>query len=796
MKKILLILFTLSIINCENSYEKKTNLIDLVPTNPLLLIKYESLKDYKSETFYKNFKSVLGFNHDSISNNFIEKPVLISYHNIGKNNLKHVLFTETKNVIKQKNESTEDSINYNGYIIKKLKKNNKLYYFTEKNGVYIESTEKLLIENSLRNSNHISSDVESDFEKLYKSSSSNISLLFSDELKKYIDIPKLLDFYNISHISDWIQFDVDFNKNQLTLHGLLFKKDSIPRKINKISDIEPTITDIIQIVPNNFIEFERYAYNHLEYLKNLESTNSIDKIELIKNDSLFYDIFEIGSIVLNKDSISTFSFNNKNLLNLKIQQNTERSYTYRNNKIYKVSQSLFNPNTLDDFYKSLDKNYLTILNDILILSQNKVAIETMILNFSNNSVINDLSKFKEIFLKIPKKSNYLKVYNLEKFSDGLSEKFEISKEDFPYWISHLIIDNELIHKTHIVSKTERKIKSSGVNLLFNFKLQSSVHLKPRIVTNYVTKEKELITQDDLNNLYLISNKGELIWKKQLESKVIGEISQIDLYKNGRLQYAFETEKSLMILDKNGKIVKKLNHKKISKQGLAVFDYDKLNKYRFLIDRDGRVEMLDVDFKTVRGFNKNNIRSQITNLPKHFRIGSKDYLIINTKKRLYITDRRGDIRVEVPETLKVSSKEIFVNKNSFVTIDKSNNLVRMNLNGEVSIKPLPLDTPYLITASNNILVTMSENILTINENIIELPFGNYTKPKILTGTKQDYVSITDKDQDKIYLFDSQSKLIADFPVFGTSTINFSIDEKKEKIITSLGESNEILVYSIN
>tara|TARA_B100000780_G_scaffold164728_1_gene115179 strand:+ start:2834 stop:5224 length:2391 start_codon:yes stop_codon:yes gene_type:complete len=796
MKKILLILFTLSIINCENSYEKKTNLIDLVPTNPLLLIKYESLKDYKSETFYKNFKSVLGFNHDSISNNFIEKPVLISYHNIGKNNLKHVLFTETKNVIKQKNESTEDSINYNGYIIKKLKKNNKLYYFTEKNGVYIESTEKLLIENSLRNSNHISSDVESDFEKLYKSSSSNISLLFSDELKKYIDIPKLLDFYNISHISDWIQFDVDFNKNQLTLHGLLFKKDSIPRKINKISDIEPTITDIIQIVPNNFIEFERYAYNHLEYLKNLESTNSIDKIELIKNDSLFYDIFEIGSIVLNKDSISTFSFNNKNLLNLKIQQNTERSYTYRNNKIYKLSQSLFNPNTLDDFYKSLDKNYLTILNDILILSQNKVAIETMILNFSNNSVINDLSKFKEIFLKIPKKSNYLKVYNLEKFSDGLSEKFEISKEDFPYWISHLIIDNELIHKTHIVSKTERKIKSSGVNLLFNFKLQSSVHLKPRIVTNYVTKEKELITQDDLNNLYLISNKGELIWKKQLESKVIGEISQIDLYKNGRLQYAFETEKSLMILDKNGKIVKKLNHKKISKQGLAVFDYDKLNKYRFLIDRDGRVEMLDVDFKTVRGFNKNNIRSQITNLPKHFRIGSKDYLIINTKKRLYITDRRGDIRVEVPETLKVSSKEIFVNKNSFITIDKSNNLVRMNLNGEVSIKPLPLDTPYLITASNNILVTMSENILTINENIIELPFGNYTKPKILTGTKQDYVSITDKDQDKIYLFDSQSKLIADFPVFGTSTINFSIDEKKEKIITSLGESNEILVYSIN
>ena len=308
-----------------------------------MLIKYESLKDYESEIFYKNFKSINSCNYDSISNNFLEKPVLISYHNIGKNNLKHVLFTEKENVIKLKNETLEDSISYNGFIIKKLKKINKLYYYTEKTTFYPFSNEKLLIENSLRNSNHISSSIESDSEKC-----TNIDLLYSllsDELKKHIDIPELLDFYNISHISDWIQFDVDFNQNQLTLHGLLFKNDSIPRKINKISDIEPTITGITQIVPNNFIEFERYAYDHSKYLKNLESTNSIDKIELIKNDSLFYDILEIGSIVLNKDSILTFNFNNKNLLNLKIQQNTESSYNYRSNKIYKLSQSLFNPNT-------------------------------------------------------------------------------------------------------------------------------------------------------------------------------------------------------------------------------------------------------------------------------------------------------------------------------------------------------------------------------------------------------------------------------------------------------------------
>ena len=70
MKKILLILLTLSIISCENSYQKTTTLLDLVPTNPLLLIKYESIKETKSEIFYNNFKSIVDINLDSISNKF------------------------------------------------------------------------------------------------------------------------------------------------------------------------------------------------------------------------------------------------------------------------------------------------------------------------------------------------------------------------------------------------------------------------------------------------------------------------------------------------------------------------------------------------------------------------------------------------------------------------------------------------------------------------------------------------------------------------------------------------------
>ena len=45
MKKISLFLLLLLITNCDNGYKKELDLIDLVPTNPILLVKYKSTKE-------------------------------------------------------------------------------------------------------------------------------------------------------------------------------------------------------------------------------------------------------------------------------------------------------------------------------------------------------------------------------------------------------------------------------------------------------------------------------------------------------------------------------------------------------------------------------------------------------------------------------------------------------------------------------------------------------------------------------------------------------------------------------
>ena len=62
-----------------------------------------------------------------------------------------------------------------------------------------------------------------------------------------------------------------------------------------------------------------------------------------------------------------------------------------------------------------------------------------------------------------------------------------------------------------------------------------------------------------------------IWSKKFESRIISDIYQIDMYKNGRLQFVFLTYEYLYILDVKGNIVKKTaNKENTSKKYLSVF----------------------------------------------------------------------------------------------------------------------------------------------------------------------------------------------------------------------------------
>ena len=81
--------------------------------------------------------------------------------------------------------------------------------------------------------------------------------------------------------------------------------------------------------------------------------------------------------------------------------------------------------------------------------------------------------------------------------------------------------------------------------------------------------------------------------------------------------------------------------------------------------------------------------------------------------------------------------------------------------------------------------------------IELELGVYSPPRIFYINDKIYVSVTDLQSQKVYLFDSQAKPIANFPVFGNSKIDLA-DMNNNKILglVVLGAKNEIITYKLN
>ena len=171
---------------------------------------------------------------------------------------------------------------------------------------------------------------------------------------------------------------------------------------------------------------------------------------------------------------------------------------------------------------------------------------------------------------------------------------------------------------------------------------------PIWLKNHLNNDFDIAFQDSENYLNYLSNKGVLNWKKKLSGKIIGDIKQVDIYKNGRQQMVFRTANNLYLIDRNGNEVKQLSfpiNSSLFNNPISIFDYEKNRNYRILITEDNRIKMYDSNGRIVRGFKHQLFDSNIINSPIHIRIDGKDYIVVQLENgTLKILDRRGRDRI--------------------------------------------------------------------------------------------------------------------------------------------------------
>ena len=296
---------------------------------------------------------------------------------------------------------------------------------------------------------------------------------------------------------------------------------------------------------------------------------------------------------------------------------------------------------------------------------------------------------------------------------------------------------------------------------------------------------------------MISNQGVVRWKKKISAPILGDVKQIDLFKNGRLQMVFNTENRLYILDRFGRDVGAfpLKFKDEISQPLAVFDYDKNRNYRFLVTQGSDLLMYDGKGKLVKGFNYKS-KSKIKTSPKHMRFKSKDYIVFLEGNQLQILNRRGQTRIKVKELINFSNQEIYFYKNQFSTLNSKGDLVQIDEKGRVSFQSMGFEPGSQMTASNKTLIAQWDNKLQIKNQKVELEYGDFSPPKLFYLKDKIHICTTDLQSKKVWFYDSQGNVMPGFPVYGDSSIdlvNADTDSALEFVCKSGTES--LIMYQL-
>ena len=153
-------------------------------------------------------------------------------------------------------------------------------------------------------------------------------------------------------------------------------------------------------------------------------------------------------------------------------------------------------------------------------------------------------------------------------------------------------------------------------------------------------------------------------------------------------------------------------------------------------------------------------------------------------------------MDVKTDIAFSGNPVFNYKNTFTTSTQDGNLVQVNTKGQPNYTELNLSSDHYLTTTSKTLVALDENKLRIRSNTVELDYGNYTSPIIFYINDKIYVTTTDLQTKKVYLFDSQGKSIVNFPIYGSSSIvldNIDHDRNLELIVKS--EDDSMVVYEI-
>lgn len=646
---------------------------------------------------------------------------------------------------------------------------------------------------------------------------------------------------NIADFTDWSVLDLAPENESLVVSGFSKSKNSVEGYLDIFKNQDPKDNDFAKYIPATttlissigITDKDAYKEDYANYLKEKDiydkfksacektnreyGENAIEKIYQTCSGRISELTVDFGVAGRNNDKFivteadngddceemwKNFSdkFIKRNHLNvsnciIKIISGKRNQYT-----AYKLAYKNIPAIMYGDIFENTECGYVAQCGDITIYGKSAESIKYYINVLENNKVLENNSTYKDFTNIIGPKSNILYYCDISYSSNAISQLMNekhtseylqniLNLQNFRCCALQYSRHNDMFYTNCAVKYTQSIERERFV--AWTVKLDSSITIKPQIVKNHGTDEKEIIVQDNTYKLFLIGKEGRYKWKKQLPEPITGKVYQIDYFNNNKLQYLFATENFLHLIDRNGNYVDNYPIKlpaKISSE-ISVFDYDNNNNYRIFVPcENNKLYLYQKSGDKIPDWQIFSTKDKIVTSVQYIKVADRDYLIFADKLQTYIINRRGETRIK-PQTNfpKSENTDFYVESpggtenTRFVTTSSSGQIEYIYLNGRCEQKQLKTfsakhsfilkdinddgNNEYIFTDNNELDVYSGKGDLIFNyyfdDEITEMPMI------FAFGANDIRIGITCGLAGKIYLFDNSGKIYPGFPLEGTT-----------------------------
>ncbi len=794
--------------SCDKTPPKTGTLMDFVPEDALVVFKisnFETLQaDIEANSLLSKFDNTAPYSF------FTEKKALLKNLHPASQSLLCVnklndslsaytfISKQTKNLfqIDSLKNKTIETLQLDEHSFQRITIDKEIAYSAIIDSVFVVSSSQQIIQEILKGN----TERNDTFKKVFNLPSTNGFTALVRGNKITLNDSTKVDF------TSWSALDVAISPEAFSATGITLATDSIPQLLNVFEGQVPQQNDVSGLVPTDALGAVSFTFNDAEmFQKKLRSFRG--EKDTIKTTGIFGSVSEVGSIQLKDETAIFIKSIDASLTNDALARFVTSKSIFREIEISSFGEPKLFKQTFSPFINSGAANYVFQLENFFVFTETEGAAEQLISSFQNNNTLKNTPYFESTAKDLSTASSLL-IYKMQgDFSDAIAGFFNskssveiknISFDKFPLAALQFSFDRNFAHVTLSCKEAGATAKSvSGkVSEKFNLSLDAALLNSPQLIEGN-NGTSNVTVQDIANTLYFISESGKILWTKKLGSPILGKIETVEIAGRGDKQIAFATNDAFYILDRNGKDVKgfPIKFKDKVTQPLSVFDYDNNRNYRFVVVQGKEVLMYDKNGKIVKGFGFNKAKSNIAQSPVHIRMGNKDYIIVAEESgKLNILSRVGKSRVSVSKNFNFSEIPVAEEDNSFVVITKENTKERISQDGKVSSQKLDVGNNYWFTILGNIKVTLDDNLLRINGKLTELPLGLYTKPQIFSISRNSYVTITETQEKKVYVFDKNGNLLNGFPVYGTSAA--TMGEANPKNLVVKGEANNVVYYIID